>query len=137
MLVERTFKEPSQRVTVTISPANYTNNRRGELVVKNNPRMRLMLDKTLLDEQDFMCDRLELQEFDEKRLALIFKVTDRGNRVAPIKKGSGKADIAVPLSVLKELKPIDFPKLRKAPCVYRFVSGDLLFIGLPVKRVEK
>lgn len=76
-LKHRRLKERSERIKVTISPANYVNNDKGELVVKNNPRMRLMLDKSLLQEQGFICDRLELERFDETRLLLIFKVTDR------------------------------------------------------------
>ncbi|MBY8279768.1 hypothetical protein KW516_18790 [Vibrio fluvialis] len=135
LIVPRKLKEPSERVKVTLSPANYTNNDKGEIVLKNSPRLRLMIDKGLLEEQGFICDRLELVRFDDARFFMVFKVTDKGTRATPIKNRSGKADYSVPLSKLTKLKFEDFPELKKAPCAYRVIAREEIFIvALPVER---
>lgn len=137
MIESRKLKEPSERVKVTLSPANYTNNDKGEIVLKNSPRLRVMIDKSLLEEHGLICDRLAYDRFDESRFVLVFRISDEGTRAAPIKKGSGKADCSLPLSKVTELKFEDFPELRRAPCSYRIIADkELLFVILPLKRGE-
>ena len=137
MLTVRKLKEPSERVKVTISPATYTNNAKGEIVLKNSARMRLMLDKTLLSEQDFIRDRLNLIEFNEDRLYLIFEVSDKGTKTATMGgKEHPKLEMSVPLSVLKTLKHTDFPKVRRAPCAYKF-KGEKMVVLLPLKQEKR
>ncbi|EGR3221685.1 hypothetical protein N7I40_004057 [Vibrio parahaemolyticus] len=134
----RVLKEPSERVKITISPATYTNNDKGEIVLKNSARMRLMLDKTLLREQDFICDRLKLIHFDEDKMFLMFKVSDDGIKTTTMGgKDHPKLEVSIPLSRLKTLKHNDFPKIRRAPCAYRFLSEERLIVLLPLKRLTR
>lgn len=128
-LIQKILKNPSERVLISISPANYTHNDDGSIVLKNSTRMRLYFDRDFLSTHDFKEDRLDLLAFNEVRLALVFRVSKEGRRLTPISK-SGRSEIGVPLSVLTTLTPDDFPPARKLQCSYHFVD-DKLLVALP------
>lgn len=128
-LLTKALHNPSERVLVSISPANYTHTDGGLIVLKNSPRMRLYLDRTLLSENGFERDRLELKLFSESKLCLVFEAGHIGLTVSPIPK-SGRSEIAIPLSKLRHLTADAFPKVRKAQCSYQF-RGDKLIVALP------
>ena len=129
-LIEKTLKEPSQSVLLSISPANYTHTDGGLIVLKNSARMRLYFDRDFLIVNGFDGCRLDLLLFSEKLLTLVFRVGHEGRLLTPISK-SGRSEIGIPMSVLSSLKPDDFPKIRKAQCGYQF-RDDKLFVALPL-----
>lgn len=131
-LIIKTLPDASQRVLISISPANYTHTADGLLVLKNSVRMRLYVDQTLLSEQGSFCSRLRLLKFNERLIGLVFELSHVGTKATPIVR-SGKSEVSVPLSVLKDIKPGDFPAVRRLPCSYKFVEDKLLVL-LPFAR---
>lgn len=131
-LIIKTLPDASQRVLISISPANYTHTADGLLVLKNSVRMRLYVDQTLLSEQGSFCSRLRLLKFNERMIGLVFELSHVGTKATPIVR-SGKSEVSVPLSVLKDIKPGDFPAVRRLPCAYKFVEDKLLVL-LPFAR---
>lgn len=126
-LIHKTLKEPSERVLISISPANYTHNEDGSIVLKNSARMRLYFDRDFLVTHGFQEDRLDLIAFHELRLVFVFRVSETGRRLTPISK-SGRSEIGVPMSVLNTLTPDDFPSAKKLQCGYHFVDDKLLVV---------
>lgn len=139
MLVPRKLKNPSERIKITISPPTYTNNEKGEIVLKNSARLRVMLDKTLLREQGFICDRLELAKFDEKKMLVVFNVSDKGTKVATMGGTENpKLEMSVPLSKINHFDFNDFPKIKREPCDYKFLHDtEHLVLLLPLKNTDE
>lgn len=131
MLVERKLSEPTPEVLVTISEPNYVTDKKGVVTLKNSARMRVYMDKNLLVNLGYTHEHLKLIKIDESIMGLVFEIGDKGSKISPIKKGSGKSEVSIPMSKLDSLKPADFPAMRRAMCSYR-IKGDRMAILLPL-----
>ena len=65
-------------------------------------------------------------------IGLVFELSHVGTKATPIVR-SGKSEVSVPLSVLRDIRPDDFPAVRRLPCSYKFVEDKLLVL-LPFAR---
>lgn len=131
------LRHPSERVLASISPANYTT-KDGLIVVKNNARVRLYIDKTLLPENGIDTDRLELVRYNGESVAFIFEATaSRGVRLTPIVR-SPKLELSIPFSALAKssFNPNELPQLRRVQCMFG-IAGEKFGVRLPLVSVGK
>lgn len=129
------ISEPTPRVLTSVSNANYTTNDKGIIILKNNPRIRLYVDKTLLRENGIEADRLELVKFDPKRMSFAFApVKTGGIRLTPIPR-SPKVEMSIPFSTLKSISDFsadELPPIKREPCAMKIEHG-MFFVSMPLQ----
>lgn len=124
-----------ERITATVSPATLKTKEDGTIFQKNSQRLRLYLDRYLLQSAGYGEDaRLDLMGVvkNSELLAIRFRIGSVGRTLSTIKVRSGKAEVPIPGSVL----PWPLPVLRKRKCWFKIdTDSDTLTVAIPLSPI--
>lgn len=132
MTFDPSIKIPTdERITATVSPATLKTHPDGRITFKNKARLRLCLDRFLLQSAGYPEDtRLSLLGAVRtgESIFVRFKLGKEGKALSNIKVRSGKSELAIHGSVIGD----KLPAVRRAKCSFWINKDeDSITISIP------